>query len=233
MPLILGTNSIKDTGYDVANSVKFNSDNNDNLSRSISSTSNRRTYTISTWFKRSRTGTNQKVITAGSAGTEVGIQFFSGTNDDALEIYQYSSSAYQFRLDTTALLRDSSAWYHLVVAIDTTQGTDTNRVKIYLNGSQITSFSTATYPSQNLDTLFNNSGSTNYIGFLGSHSAYFNGYFAETVLVDGQQLDATSFGEFDSDSPTIWKPKKVSSLSFGTNGFYLEFKQSGTSQNNK
>ena len=226
MPLILGTNSIKDTGYDVANSVKFNSDNNDNLSRSISSTSNRRTYTISTWFKRSRTGTNQKVITAGSAGTEVGIQFFSGTNDDALEIYQYSSSAYQFRLDTTALLRDSSAWYHLVVAIDTTQGTDTNRVKIYLNGSQITSFSTATYPSQNLDTLFNNSGSTNYIGFLGSHSAYFNGYFAETVLVDGQQLDATSFGEFDSDSPTIWKPIDVSGLTFGTNGFYLDYEDS-------
>jgi len=226
MPLILGTNSIKDTGYNVANSLRFNDGSSDHLSRSISSTSNRRTYTISTWFKRGSMGANQKVITAGSAGTEVGIQFFSGTNDDALEIYQYSSSAYQFRLDTSALLRDSSAWYHLVVAIDTTQGTDTNRVKIYLNGSQITSFSTATYPSQNLDTLFNNSGSTNYIGFLGSHSAYFDGYMAETVLVDGQQLDATSFGEFDEDSPTIWKPKDVSGLTFGTNGFYLDYEDS-------
>jgi hypothetical protein len=225
MSLILGTNSIKDTGYNVANSCRFNDGSSDHLSRSISSTGNRRTYTISTWFKRGSTGANQKVITAGSAGTEVGIQFFSGTNDDALEIYQYSSSAYQFRLDTSALLRDTSAWYHLVVAIDTTQGTDSNRVKIYLNGSQITSFSTATYPSQNLDTLFNNSGTTNYIGFLGSHSAYFDGYMAETVLVDGQQLDATSFGEFDEDSG-IWKPKDVSGLTFGTNGFYLDYEDS-------
>ena len=224
MPLILGTNSIKDTGYDVANSCRFNDGSSDHLSRSISSTGNRRTYTISTWFKRGSMGANQKVITAGTAGQEAGLQFYDGSTENTLRFYEYTGSN-NIVIAPNRLLRDPSAWYHVVIGVDTTQSTESNRVKYYLNGVQETSFATATYPSQNYDTKFNTSGSTNYIGFLGSHSAYFDGYMAETVLVDGQQLDATSFGEFDEDSG-IWKPIDVSGLTFGTNGFYLDYEDS-------
>ena len=211
MPLILGTNSIKDTGFDVDNSCRFNDGSSDHLSRSISSTSNRRTYTLSTWFKRGSMGANQKVITAGTAGQEAGLQFYDGSTENTLRFYEYTGSD-NIVIAPNRLLRDPSAWYHVVIGVDTTQSTEANRVKYYLNGVQETSFATATYPSQNYDTKFNTSGSTNYIGFLGSHSAYFDGYMAETVLVDGQQLDATSFGEFDEDSPNIWKPKNLSGL---------------------
>jgi len=213
------------TGYEVANSLRFNDGSSDYLSRSISSTSNRRTYTISTWFKRGSMGANQKVITAGTAGQEAGLQFYDGSTENTLRFYEYTGSDV-IVLAPNRLLTDPSAWYHVVIGVDTTQSTESNRVKYYLNGVQETSFATATYPSLNYDTKFNTSGQTNYIGFLGSHSAYFDGYMAETILVDGQQLDPTSFGEFDEDSPTIWKPKDVSDLTFGTNGFYLDYEDS-------
>ena len=213
------------TAFEVANSLRFNDGSSDYLSRSISSTSNRRTYTISTWFKRGSMGANQKVITAGTAGQEAGLQFYDGSTENTLRFYEYTGSDV-IVLAPNRLLTDPSAWYHVVIGVDTTQSTESNRVKYYLNGVQETSFATATYPSLNYDTKFNTSGQTNYIGFLGSHSAYFDGYMAETILVDGQQLDPTSFGEFDEDSPTIWKPKDVSDLTFGTNGFYLDYEDS-------
>ena len=226
---ILPANTLS-SGYDVDNSLRFNDDSSDYLNRSVSSSGNRRTYTISTWFKRGNMGANQKLITAGTAGQEAGLQFYDGSTENTLRFYEYTGSDI-ITIAPNRLLRDPSAWYHVVIAVDTTQGTASNRVKYYLNGVQETSFATATYPDQNYDTKFNTSSVSNYIGFLDSHSAYYDGYLAETVLVDGQALDATSFGEFDSDSPNIWKPIDVSGLTFGTNGFYLQYKQSGTSQN--
>ena len=118
-----------------------------------------------------------------------------------------------------------------MAAVDTTQGTDSNRAKIYVNGAQETSLSTSNYPAQNEETFLNvnaavSIGKTNY-----ATSGYIGGYMSEFVFIDGQALDASSFGEFDEDSPNIWKPKDVSGLTFGNNGFYLEFKQSGTSAN--
>ena len=229
MPSILGANTLS-SGFDVDNSLRFDDGSNDYLNRSVSSTGNRRTYTISTWFKRGNIGANQKVITAGTAGQEAGLQFYDGSTENTLRFYEYTGSD-AIAIAPNRLLSDPSAWYHVVIAVDTTQATASNRVKYYLNGTQETSFATATYPDQNYDTKFNTSSVSNYIGFLDSHSAYYDGYLAETVLVDGQALDATSFGEFDSDSPNIWKPIDVSGLTFGTNGFYLQYKQSGTSQN--
>jgi len=116
---------------------------------------------------------------------------------------------------------------HLCVAIDTTQGTASDRVKVYINGTQETSFGTETYCDQNLELSMNQ----NHITRIGTRATspsgkYFDGYMCETVLVDGSALAPTEFGEFDSDSPTIWKPKDVSGLTFGTNGFYLDFKDS-------
>ena len=226
MPLILGTNSIKDTGFDVANSLRFNSGSSDYLTKSVSSTSNRRTFTYSTWVKRSNlSGSNYPRIFNPFVDSN---NFFDVyfRNTDALNIYSYSGGSENIDLVTTQLFRDVSAWYHIVLAVDTTQGTDSNRVKLYVNGSQVTSFSTSTYPSQNADLQINVSGVTNVIGRNQSGTNnYFDGYMAEIILVDGSQLAPTSFGEFDEDSG-IWKPIDVSGLTFGTNGFYLDFEDS-------
>ena len=164
MATILGANTLS-SGYDVANSCRFDDGSNDYLNRSVSSTGNRRTYTISTWFKRGNIGANQKVITAGTAGQEAGLQFYDGSTENTLRFYEYTGSD-AIVIAPNRLLSDPSAWYHVVVAVDTTQGTASNRVKYYLNGTQETSFATATYPDQNYDTKFNTSSVSNYIGFL-------------------------------------------------------------------
>jgi len=226
MPLILGTNSIKDTGYDVANSLRFNNDSSDNLSRTPSSTSNRRTFTFSTWFKLS--GTDGALISAGtdiSNGPLFIIDMLSGSNIGTLRVEDTVGGNNVINLRPTRKLRDTS-WYHLCVAIDTTQGTASNRVKLYINGTQETSFGTADYPNQNLELSMNQ----NHITRIGTRATspsgkYFDGYMCETVLVDGSQLAPDQFGEFDSDSG-IWKPIDVSGLTFGTNGFYLDFEDS-------
>jgi hypothetical protein len=119
-----------------------------------------------------------------------------------------------------------SAWYHIVVAFDTTQSTANDRIKVYINGTQETSFSTTNNPDQNANIGFNQA-STTRIGVQGnSLSNYFDGYMAEVVFIDGQQLDPTSFGEFDTTTG-IWKPKKIGQIAnAGDNSFYLDFKDS-------
>ena len=228
MSIILGTNSIKDTGFNVANSLRFNNDSSDNLSRTPSSTSNRRTFTFSTWFKLS--GTDGALISAGtdiSNGPLFIIDMLSGSNIGTLRVEDTVGGNNVINLRPTRKLRDTS-WYHLCVAIDTTQGTASNRVKLYINGTQETSFGTADYPNQNLELSMNQ----NHITRIGTRATspsgkYFDGYMCETVLVDGSQLAPDQFGEFDSDSG-IWKPIDVSGLTFGTNGFYLDFENSGS-----
>jgi hypothetical protein len=231
MPLILSGNvasATATTGYTVANSCRFNDGDSAYMEKS-SSAGNRRTFTFSAWVKRG-------VLGGGVSGYNT---FFSSdqavansfrvtfteptTNDDRLIIYHYTGSD-QLYFKTNRLFRDVSAWYHIVVAVDTTQATDTNRFKLYVNGTQETSFATETYPSQDLDTSVNQSGAPARVG--AGTSLYFDGYMAEVCLIDGTQYAASDFGEFDEDSPTIWKPKDVSGLTFGTNGFYLDFEDS-------
>ena len=228
MPLILGTNSIKDTGYDVDNSCRFDDGSSPYLTESVSSTSNRRTFTFSTWVKRSSlsgSGYPRLFNPFTDSGNFFDI-FFRDT--DALHIYSEQSSSSDMSLVTTRLFRDVSAFYNIVVAVDTTQGTAANRVKVYINGTQETSFSTSTYPAEDLDLQINLDGVDNVIGRNeAGDDNYLDGYLSEVVLIDGLQLAPTSFGEFDEDSPTIWKPIDVSGLTFGTNGFYLPFSNKG------
>jgi hypothetical protein len=122
-----------------------------------------------------------------------------------------------------SLFRDTSAWYHIVMAVDTTQATAANRIKLYVNGIQETSFAVETYPNQNHSTGVNFT-EPHRIGTLLTNSWYFSGYIAEVNHIDGSQLAPTAFGEFDEDSG-IWKPKAYAG-SYGTNGFYLDFKDS-------
>ena len=239
MPLILGTNSIKDTGHDVDNSLRFDKASSAYLNNTPGSDGSTRKLTFSVWFKKAdpiNTTTWNWLIHNSSDASDGTPSFGVGLKSDNISIIDLDSSgSYDINIITNEKLRDVSAWYHIFVAIDTTQSTNTNRVKVYLNGSQITSFATAVYPDQNHDfttapTMDNSAteiGRDNY----GGGEAYFDGYMCEMVLLDGTAGDINNFGEFDSDTPTVWKPKKITGQTFGTNGFHLEFKQTGTSAN--
>ena len=217
--------------YEVANSCRFNDDDSACLNRSNgSSPSSQRIFTFSAWVKRGNLGSNNQTFMCiqdtGDGDPRVRCAF---RDDDKLYFdVSASDGSGDFDVRTTRVFRDVGAWYHFVFRIDTTQSTAADRVKMYVNGSQITSFSTATYGSQNYD-LPTNLDEIN-IGTVDNNSRtnFFDGYLAEVVYCDGQSLAPSSFGEFDEDSPTIWKPKDVSGLTFGTNGFYLDFEDSGT-----
>jgi len=223
-PLILGTNSIKDTGFDVANSLRFDNGSSDTLTKTPT-TSNRKTWTYSAWCKRSKLSSSDIIILFG-ARADANDNFWFGFQYDNFRIKNKIGGTTK-TLTTNRLFRDSSAWYHIVISMDTTQATDSNRTKIYINGVQETSFSTEEYPSLNADTPVNYSSSPFTIGDDGTGAYYFDGYMAEVCLIDGTALDPTSFGEFDEDTG-IWKPIDVSGLTFGTNGFYLDFENSGS-----
>ena len=221
MPLILGTNSIKETGFDVANSCRFEASSSDYMHKTPSSAGNRQKWTFSFWTKVAG-NFNYYAFSSGTAATDRTYIYF---NDSALGVQNRIDSSNVLNLITNAFHRDVAAWYNFVVAIDTTQGTAANRAKCYINGTQITSFETEAYPDQNVNTFVNNTQLHTVGKPSWTDSAYYSGYMAEAVFIDGQQLAPTSFGEFDSDSG-IWKPINVSGLTAGTNGFYLDFEDS-------
>ena len=224
MPLILSGNvatATAATTYDVANSVRFNGADSPALKRnSMGTATNRKKWTLSMWVKRSTT--DQRML-ASFDGAKSYFQFQSGGQ---LEVNDVPGSSFNYRLVTNAIYRDITSWMHIVVAYDSTQGTDTNRIKLYVNGEQ-PSLGTATYPDQNFEPEVNSTGSHKYGSYDDSTDYAFNGYFCEIVFIDGTQYAASDFGEFDSDSPRIWKPKDPSGLTFGTNGHYLDFEASG------
>ena len=207
-------------GFNITNSLRFNDDDSAFLSRTPSSASNRRTFTFSCWFKYTH-GTGQNIWTAGDdVNNRTHIDFNS---DGSFQIESKSGGSEQFKLEGTPKYRDPAAWYNLVWAVDTTASSASDRVKAYINGSQVT-FSSANYGSQNIDTAINNTvlhviGKRSY-----ADSNYFNGYIAGDVnFIDGLALTPSSFGETKEN---IWIPKDTSGLTFGTNGFRLQFKNS-------
>lgn len=205
---------------DINQSLKFNDDESQYLSWTPTTAGNRKTWTWSGWVKRGNIGTTQDIFIAGSNVTGQLSTQVTITSGSILQIYStISGSAAAILLQTTQVFRDVSAWYHIVLQVNTTDGTASNRVKLYVNGEQVTSFSTATYPSQNYDTAINNS----VIHTLGRFSVvatnYFDGYLSEVYFIDGQALAPTNFGEFKEG---IWIPK-VYNGTYGSNGFHLEF----------
>jgi len=230
MVSILGANSVSG-GYEVSNSLRFNEPDASHLSRTPSSSGNRKTWTFSCWIKRSalqaQLNDYQAFFTAGTT-TNRDEFFFDKDAPDKLCWYgNYGGTAYGVKSD--AVFRDVSAWYHIVWVGDTTQGTEANRLKLYVNSTQqtLTEFGGG-YLSQNTDMYFNHT-TEHEIGTYSEETQHFAGYMAEAHLIDGTAKAPTDFGEFDEDSG-IWKPKRYSG-SYGTNGFKLEFKQTGTSQN--
>jgi len=227
MPFILGTNSIKDTGYDVANSCRFDDGSSAYLSKADPGASgNRKTWTLSLWFKRGNLGTVQTLFSSGGGHLYEG--FVRINASDRLEFK--NDGQYGGEASPTRVLRDVGAWYHLCWSVDATQGSNDNRWKIYLNGTLIpaSEYSSVTIANADGNILdFDSNASDLAVGRRERTDAdYWDGYISEVTFIDGTQAAVTSFGEFDDDSPTIWKPKDVSGLTFGNNGFYLDFEDS-------
>ena len=223
---ILAGSSGQGTGYDIEQSLRFNDDDSACLQKAYASSGNRKTWTWSGWVKRSELGSaTPNAIFSSDTGPQVGALEFPA--DDTFTFYDYTiGGSYQSRLVTTALYRDIATWYHIVVSYDTTQATSSNRIKIYINGSQVTDFSTETYPSEDLDGYINYGNNSRLHG-LGKNTGlndYLDGYLAEVHFIDGTALDASSFGETNSDT-NQWVPVEYSG-SYGTNGFYLKFQDS-------
>ena len=206
------------TGYQISRSLRFNSADSAALSRTPSVAGNRRVFTWSGWVKRSALGTIQGLF-SNYGGSGFAFSAFRIETDNTLNIFDYNGSAYVWRVNTTQVFRDVSAFGHLVVSVDTSQATASNRVRVYWNGAQITAFSTATYPTQNTDT-YTNSTQAAYVART-YNGEYLDGYLADVRFIDGQALDHTSFGEFDA-ATGVWVPKAYTGT-YGTNGFWLKF----------
>ena len=214
----------------IDNSLRFNDGSSDYLSFTPSSApTSSRIATLSFWFKLSSISTNFNLFSANQSGLAHAASFKILLRDSngRLELQQDDGSAgNDFSLRTSQKFRDPSAWYHLVAAYDTTQGTASNRIKLYINGSQVTSFSQENYPTQNLDLWLGDTDAHNIGRDVAYSASYYDGYMAEFVYIDGQQLTPSSFGETDSTTD-IWKPKKIGAIAnAGTNSFYLNFKDS-------
>ena len=221
MPLILSGNvsSAIGAGYEVANSVRLAGDAHGQ--KSISSGGSGTTATFSAWIKPSALPDKAIFTSYIDANNFVEIYFSSG----AFRVYHYDGGSVSNALYTDALYRDQSAWYHFHVIFDTANGTEASRIIITVNGTRVTSFSTTNYPTSSQDMELNSSSATLNVAARNADEQFL-GYMAEVVWLDGTASAASNFGEFDEDSPTIWKPKDVSGLTFGTNGFYLDFEAS-------
>jgi len=194
------------------------------LSKTFSS-GNRKTWTWSGWIKRgSGLGGDHALF---STGTYPDLfQFIFNAPDDCLRALNYESGTDNLDIYTNARYRDVNGWYHIVLAVDTTQATSSDRAKLYVNGDEVTSLQASTYPSQNTDLKIN-LAQAHSVGYRVGHSdQYFDGSMTHIHFIDGTQYQASDFGETDATTG-IWKPKTAPSVTYGTNGFFLKFENSG------
>jgi hypothetical protein len=206
----------------VANSIRFNDDDSAYLSRTPASAGNRKTFTLSTWIKPNPAATNYPpIFNAGTSAPDTVIRL---DNTGKLQVVLENGGGSDSQLTTNRTLKSSSTWYHILVAVDTTNATADDRIKIYIDGVEETSFASRTNPSLNLDTNINNT----VVHKIGAqrYASYWDGYMAEMYFIDGTALDPTYFGQYGSNG--YWIPKAVSGLTFGTNGFYLDFSDNST-----
>jgi hypothetical protein len=205
--------------YKIEESLRFRASASANLTRTPASAGNRRIYTWSGWVKRGTLTTPGQTLFDAYSGVDdrTHLQF----DNNQLRFFNNVSGSIITELRSTQVFRDPAAWYHVLVAVDTTQATASNRAKLYVNGSQITALDTATYQTQNTDTYIN-SANVHDIGVGGAYAdEYFDGYMSEVYFVDGQALTPASFGATDKDGN--WSPIAYTGT-YGTNGFYLNFR---------
>ena len=235
MPItVLGGTKVADTGFSVANSCRFNTGDEPYMHKTLVTPTSTKIGTLSVWWKEGvspNNGSNMAVkgdvgvarflmTSWGDANNHAAILINSG---NTIDLFQYNTG-YSSQLKVNALIRDVTAWQNLVFAWDTTQGTAANRNKIYINGKEQT-YSVQTNYDEDDAVSWNAADYALRVGQRNSNG-WFDGYMAEVVLIDGKAYGPTSFGEFDEDSPKIWKPIDVSGLTFGNNGFYFDFEDS-------
>ena len=231
-PIRIGAAGAADSDFVVDRSLRFNNGDSAYLRRDPTSTSNRKTSTLSVWLKRTKLSTSNSVVIfssnkTGSSTAQVQLGFESN-NTFTLRARQNGTT--NGAGTSTAVFRDPSAWYHIVYVLDTTQATNTNRFKLYVNGEQQT-ISYNSYPAQNGDLNMNLSGCAMQFGavYYGGSNVSNRGafYLAEVNWIDGQAYDPSYFAE-TNPATGQWNPKKYTG-SYGTNGFYLNFSDnSGT-----
>ena len=198
--------------YEVANSLRSNKGDSPRLYRTNGTPTSRRKFTVSFWIKRSSLDASSDMHMIFDINGNSN-RFYIGIVGEQLRVNATKSGDGTTALDvkTNRLFRDFSSWYHICVAVDTEQGTAANRVKVYVNGTQESSFATSTYPAED-DDLAVNESDVEILEYTNAANHFYDGYIAEIVYVDGTQEAVTSFGEFDEDSPQIFKPKDVSGL---------------------
>jgi len=220
---ILPANSVTG-GFEVDHSVRFDRASDSLLyADNFANHTSTKKFTISFWVKRSILGSNQAIISQRHNNSYSAAVKFK--TDNTLEVFDVRNDEDALQVVTNRTFTDTSAWYHIVVSSDVSPSSPA--LKIFVNGVQETSFATSNQYSQNETTSWNN-GYRMEIGSV--NGDYFDGYIAQPALIDAYDYDADSFGEFDEDTG-IWKPIDVSGLTFGTNGFYLDFESSGNMGN--
>ena len=220
----IGANTLDDS-YEISNSLRFNSGDGPKLQITTGSNGDRRQFTFSCWFKIAQDINDDQTLFACNDG---GHQGHIRINNDMTLNVQISASGSDV-VTTNRKFRDHSAWYHLVVAQDTEQGTAADRCKIYVNGVLEDSFSAAAYTAEDTDTSWNSNTELSIGRDVNGDDDPFDGYMSEIVWIDGTQYAASTFGETNNNG--VWVPKELKNITFGTHGFYMQFKQTGTSQN--
>ena len=211
--VIAGAAGSGTTVYEIEQSIRFNDDDSAYLSKTWSGAGDKQKFTFSFWVKRGNITSRQILL---SFRQDVPLEFEA---DDTIRVYLFGTTA----LNTNRVFRDPSAWYHIVLSVDSTQAVFSERVRLYVNGQRETSFSTASYPSQNASANIYTSTLENYIGRILAGSNYFDGYMAEIHFLDGISYGPEFFGETNSSG--IWIPKEYDG-SYGTNGYKIDGRDS-------
>ena len=227
MPLIIPANTLSADDYEISNSVRFNTADSPKLQRTTGSNGDRRQFTLSVWLKISQDASAGMTIFSWNDG---GHRTVCKIDDSSEQISMYLSDSQTYELKTNQSFRDYSAWFHLCINMDTEQSTASDRVAIYINGTKVTSLATANYPAEDWDSPIN-SNTENTIGRDVNHdNKPYDGYMAELFWIDGNAYLPTKFGKFNDNG--VWVPIDAKAgLTFGTHGYYMEFKQTGTGTN--
>ena len=213
--------------FTVANSIRLNQGDDPDMKKTIGAPTSNRKFSVSCWVKLSNLGVQRNLwglgATSGATGLSVRFQ-----DDDTLDFFDYNGSGNTFGYSTNQVFRDVSAWSHFLFAVDTEQSTAHNRVRIYHNGVEIEKTNLTDNPGDPSEdaNLTIADGHTFKVGDDNAGANEWAGYIAEFVYIDGLQLTPSSFGQFNDDTPTIWEPIDVTGLTFGNNGFYLDFEDS-------
>ena len=220
-PLFLGAAGQATGGgeYQIERSVRFNSPDSAYLSRTPASSSNRKTWTWAGWVKRSALGFQALLRTSDGVSNSTFMGFNSSNN---IDFYQFTSGSTNGQKITSAVFRDTGAWFHVVAVWNSAEATASQRMRLYINGSEITTFGANASPGLNSDSRWNSA----VLHEIGGQAQFFNGYLADIHFIDGQALTPTSFGEFDTNG--VWQPIDASELTYGTNGFRLLFSDNST-----